>query len=678
MKINSKSIMYLKGVGESRAKLFAQLGIADAEALLHFYPRTYLDWSKPLYIKQAEIGEVCCIRAEVASETREYKIRNNMSMYKLKVKDKLGMILNITFFNNIYAAQKMELDKEFLFMGKLVLREGMLEMLSPSFRNIDTAARLEPVYHLTKGLTSLLIQNTVRQALSLDEELYDFIPQGILTEQKLCSLRFALENIHFPKNEKSLSEAKRRLVFDELFVFMLGLALLKEQNRQTSAHVINADYTDKYLKLLPFRLTTAQRKCVAETVNDMKKKVPMRRLLQGDVGSGKTCVAAASMYTAAKNKIQSSLMVPTEILAEQHFKTLTALLCNSGVAIELLTGSTTAKEKRRIKESLANGMTDIAVGTHALISDDVTFKRLGLVITDEQHRFGVGQRAKLFSKGSNPHTLVMSATPIPRTLALIIYGDLDISVIDTLPPGRQPIETYRIDSTKRSRAFGFVKNLLAEGRQAYIICTLVEEGENERKAAVTYAQTLTENDFSGYSVGLLHGKMKPKEKEKVMKDFFEKRIDILVSTTVVEVGVDVPNAVVMLIEDAERFGLSQLHQLRGRVGRGKHKSYCIFVSDSRGMRAKERFKVMCSTTDGFKIADEDLKQRGPGDFFGNAQHGLPLFKIADFIENMEVLETARRCAQKLLINDPKLELAEHRELKQKLDSLFSDMQGKEN
>ena len=667
-------IKFLKGVGDRRAKLFEQLGVTTVDALFHFYPRAYLDWSSPLYIKQAAIGEVCFIKACVVTEVKEHYIRPQMSLYKLKVKDDLGVTLNITFFNNIYAAQKMIIDKEFIFMGKLVLREHSYEMISPAYRQPDSVNTLEPVYPLTKGLSSLIIQNAVKSALLLkSDELEDFIPAKIAQALKLCHLRFAIENIHFPKDAQSLSIAKARLVFDEFFVLQLGLSKLKEQNRQTTSYIIDKDFTGEYLKKLPFTLTKAQRRCIAETVNDMKKAMPMRRLLQGDVGSGKTCVAAASIYTAAKNGIQSSLMVPTEILAEQHYQTLTRLLSGTGLCIRLLTGSVKASEKRKIKEGLASGEVDIVVGTHALISDDVSFKSLGLVITDEQHRFGVNQRALLFSKGNNPHTLVMSATPIPRTLALIIYGDLDISLIDELPPGRQEIETYRIGSKKRERAFDFIKKHLEESRQAYIICTLVEEGESERKAATTYSEMLTNGAFSGYNVGLLHGKMKPSEKENVMKSFYLHEIDILVSTTVVEVGVDVPNATIMLIEDAERFGLSQLHQLRGRVGRGKHKSYCILVSDNRGEKAKERFNVICQNTDGFKIADEDLRLRGPGDFFGNRQHGLPELKIASLVENIRVLEVARKVSKRILAQDPALSLPEHALLKKQVDLLIKKM-----
>jgi len=670
----TENIQYLKGVGEARAKLFAKLGVTTVDALLRFYPHRYIDWSAPLPIRQAPLGEICCIRATVASEVREHKINWDRSLYKVKASDDFGHFMTLTFFNNPYVADKLLWGEEFLFLGKLTLRNGLLEMTAPSYRKMDAAAPLEPVYPLTKGLTSLIVQRAVRSALDLQNlDVHDFLPDALRQENNLCHLRFAIENIHFPKDAQSFALAKARLVFDELFVLQLGLGRLKEQNRKTTAYVIETDYTGEYLKKLPFTLTKAQRRCVAETVNDMKRSVPMRRLLQGDVGSGKTCVAAASMYSAAKNHIQSALMAPTEILAEQHFKTLSKLLENTGLTLALLTGSVKAAQKKQIKAGLQGGSIHIVVGTHALLSDDVIFQSLGLVVTDEQHRFGVNQRAVLFSKGNNPHTLVMSATPIPRTLALMIYGDLDVSVIDELPPGRQDIETYRIDSAKRSRAFGFIKKHLEEGRQAYIICSLVEEGESERKAAVTYAQSLTEGPFQGYQVGLLHGKMKGAEKERVMKSFLEKETKLLVSTTVVEVGVDVPNACVILIEDADRFGLSQLHQLRGRVGRGKHKSYCILVSDNQGDKAKKRFKTICSSNDGFVIAEEDLKMRGPGDFFGNKQHGLPELKIADFMEDLGVLKQAQVCAKAVLQNDPALTNLENKPLLEEVNRLFEEL-----
>ena len=464
--------------------------------------------------------------------------------------------------------------------------------------------------------------------------------------------------------------ARRRLMFEELLTLTLGMRLMRSRNREKTGFVAKQDYTASFIRLLPFRLTGAQQRAVQAITADMQHERPMNRLLQGDVGSGKTAVAAAVIYNAVRNGMQCALMAPTEILAMQHFATLTRFFEKTGVRTALLTGSVRASEKRKIYASLRAGEIDLLVGTHALLTPDVTFKQLGLVITDEQHRFGVEQRAALGDKGQNPHILVMSATPIPRTLALMIYGDLDVSVLDELPPGRKPVKTYAVTGEKRERALGYVRDHLDKGLQGYVVCPLVEEGDTPLAAAEEYAQMLREGIFRGYGVGLLHGRMKPKEKEAAMRAFSAGEVQLLVSTTVIEVGVDVPNAVIMVIENAERFGLSQLHQLRGRIGRGKAASTCILISDAQNDEAVQRLRIMTQTNDGFRIADEDLQMRGPGDFFGARQHGLPEMKIADMLSETQLVHEAGACAEKLLERDPHLRAPEHRALRKAVVALF--------
>jgi len=544
-------------------------------------------------------------------------------------------------------------------------------MHSPEIETVQGGKRIRPIYKKTQGMTSKYIETSVSNALRIyGSAISDNLPQHIREEYDLYSLKQALSQIHFPTDPESLQKAKDRLIFEELLLLQIGLLQLKGRNKGKTTAIITQDYTQEFFSSLPFEPTNAQKRVVQEAVEDMKKDEPMSRLVQGDVGSGKTAVAAAVAYTTAKNGMQTAFMVPTEILAKQHFETMSGFFKNTNIEIELLTGSTTTANKRDIKEKIKNGYVDIIIGTHALIQNDVEFKRLGLVITDEQHRFGVSQRAMLAEKGDNTNTLVMSATPIPRTLALSIYGDLDISVIDELPKGRQPIETYKITGKIRKRAYNYIKKHLDEGRQGYIICPLVEESETKLASAQEYAQKISKEDFKDYRVGLLHGQMKACEKEEVMNDFASGKIQLLVSTVVVEVGVDVPNAVIMLIENAERFGLSQLHQLRGRVGRGKHKSTCILLSDSQSPDTLQRLSVLCKTTDGFQIADEDLRLRGPGDFFGAKQHGLPELKIADMMEDIEVLHRTGELARRILKEDISLESQQNIGLKKAVERLF--------
>ena len=666
----STNIQYLKGVGEKRAKLLGKLGIFTVGDLLRFYPREYTDWSRVTSIAAAPFDEPCCIRATVDHKPKGARVSKAMTIYKTVATDGESL-MNITIFNSKYTAESLEAGEEYLFYGKVGGNFHRREMTSPLVEKVTTGMRIHPIYHLTAGINSKYIEKLIRQALlSGDDYFTDCLPLSL--REKLCLMEFnrAVREMHIPTSEDMLNEARRRMIFEELFLFQLGLMKLKGNRRETTPVSISRDFTDEYKALLPFEMTGAQKRAVSESVSQMTSQITMNRLLQGDVGSGKTAVAAALIYTVVKNGYQCAFMAPTEILAQQHFRTCTALFEKADIKIELLTGSVTAAKKRAIKERLKRGETDLVIGTHALIQDDVEFKSLGLVITDEQHRFGVKHRSALSRKGDKPHTLVMSATPIPRTLALMLYGDLDVSVLDELPPGRQPIETYYVTGKLRTRAFRYVKKHLEEGRQGYIVCPLVEEGDEDIAAAESYAENLSRGFFSGYEVGLLHGKMKPKQKEEVMSRFVSGEVKLLVATTVIEVGVDVPNAVIMVIENAERFGLSQLHQLRGRIGRGQYKSTCILISDAKTEGAKRRMEIMTKTTDGFKIADEDLKMRGPGDFFGARQHGLPNMKMASLTDSA-LLTEAHRFAREILDDDFNLQKPENRNLGQAIYDLFN-------
>jgi len=666
------SVRTLKGVGEKRAALYEKIGIHTLMDLLGHYPRTYEDWSNPILIHHAIPGEPCCIRGWVVNTPTEHRVRKGMTLYKFRVTDGYGT-LQVTLFNNPYAAAKVRRDQEILLYGTVVSDGRRAEMTSPQ---IETAAgaRIRPIYPRTEGLTARMIETNVAAALELLEKtgLPEILPEEILAREGLCDRLTAIRNIHFPTDHRAIEEARRRLVFEELFVLQLGLLRLKSRSRRLNGATLNRDHTAAYTAGLPFALTGAQQRAIADCIGDMGGVCPMSRLIQGDVGSGKTAVAAGVAYSLIQEGWQAAMMAPTEILAEQHAATLQKLLGDT-VRVGLLTGSVPAARRRLLQQAIADGEIDFVVGTHALISESVQFARLGLVITDEQHRFGVAQRAKLAAKGQDPHLLVMSATPIPRTLALILYGDLDVSVLDELPPGRQPVETYAVGTDKRERAYGYIRKHLDEGRQGFIVCPLVEEGEepSDLKSATTLFDDLRQGPFRGYTLGLLHGRMKAAEKEAVMAAFAAGEIQLLVSTTVIEVGVDVPNAVIMAIENADRFGLAQLHQLRGRVGRGKHQSTCILITDHRGEETRRRLNVMCATNDGFQIANEDLKLRGPGDFFGNRQHGLPQLKIADLLSDMPMLQRAQSGAAALLDEDPNL--LEHRPLWEAVERLFQQV-----
>ena len=671
MKLDT-DIKYLKGVGERRAAMLSRLGVSDVNALVRLYPRVYEDWSRIKSINEAQIGEICCIKGIVGSPVRKNLIRKGLTLYKTEITDGSG-IMGITIFNSRFAAEKLTEGDEFLFFGRVGGNLYRKEMNSPEIEPAEGADRIRPIYPQTHGLNSKMIEKLVRTALTeCRDELVDPIPLWLREKYCLMNLPDSLWNIHFPKSHDYLEEARRRLIFEELLILQLGLEKMRSQTQKNAGAIIERDFSEEYFSHLPFSPTGAQRRAVKEAMRDMMSGRQMNRLLQGDVGSGKTAVAAALVYSAAKNSMQSALMAPTEVLAEQHYKTFLKLFEGCSINVELLTGSDTAAQKRRKKEALKAGEIDLLIGTHAIIQSDVEFKSLALVITDEQHRFGVEQRNALGEKGENPHLYVMSATPIPRTLALIIYGELDISILDELPPGRQKIETYAVTSELRHRAYNYVKKHLDAGRQGYIICPLVDEGESDTElaSAVKYADELQHGDFRGYTVGLMHGKMKSVDKKKVMESFSNGETQLLVSTTVIEVGVDVPNAVIMVIENAERFGLSQLHQLRGRIGRGQYKSTCILITDAKNDTAQRRMKVMETTTDGFKIADEDLKLRGPGEFFGSRQHGLPEMKIADMLEDRSTLEETQRAAKEIVARDPELSSPESTALKNEIQRLF--------
>lgn len=665
----STNIQYLKGVGEKRAKILGKLGIFTVGDLLRFYPREYTDWSNVTSIAAAPFDEPCCIKATVDHKPRGAKVSKAMTVYKTVATDGESL-LNITIFNSKYTAESLEAGKEYLFYGKVGGNFHRREMSSPLIEKAESGQRIHSIYHLTAGINSKYIEKLIRQVFSQGDNYFtDCLPQSLRDKLCLMEINKAIRELHLPTNADMLNEARRRVIFEELFIFQLGLMKLKGNRKETTPVAISNDYTDEFKRLLPFKMTGAQDRAVSESIRQMTSGITMNRLLQGDVGSGKTAVAAALIYTVVKNGYQCAFMAPTEILAQQHFRTCQNFFKNTDIHAELLTGSVTAANKRVIKQRLKDGETQLIIGTHALIQDDVEFNALGLVITDEQHRFGVKHRAALSKKGTNPHTLVMSATPIPRTLALMLYGDLDVSVLDELPPGRQPIETYYVTGKLRARAFNYVKKHLDEGRQGYVVCPLVEEGDEDIAAAESYAENLSKGFFNGYKVGLLHGKMKPKQKDEVMSRFVSGEIQLLIATTVIEVGVDVPNAVIMVIENAERFGLSQLHQLRGRIGRGQYKSTCILISDAKTDGAKMRMEIMTKTTDGFKIADEDLKMRGPGDFFGARQHGLPNMKMASLTDS-ELLTEAHRFASALLTDDPELKKEENKNLNEAIYSLF--------
>ncbi len=671
---DSTPIHALKGVGEKRAALYEKLDIITVGDLLRHYPRGYEDWSHPLTAAEAPAGQPACIRGWVMTTPAEHRVRKGMTLYRFRVSDGSHSI-QVTLFNNRFAAAKVKRDSEILLYGTVTRNGNHFEMSSPVIEEALSGQRLRPCYPLTEGLSGRMVETNMAEALTMADRLPEILPADLRQSLQLPSRAAALRAIHTPQNEAEVAAARTRLIFEELFILQLGLLQLKTRTRHRSGAVLTADYTPEYTARLPFALTGAQQRAIADCLADMQGDTPLSRLVQGDVGSGKTAVAAGVAYSLIREGWQVAMMAPTEILAAQHAESLQKLL-GPTVRVGLLTGSLPATKRRPLLAALEAGEIDLVVGTHALLSEGVTFARLGLVITDEQHRFGVAQRASLAAKGHHPHLLVMSATPIPRTLALILYGDLDVSILDELPPGRQPVETYAVSSARRERAYGYVRRHLDEGRQGFIVCPLVEENEDtaavtaDLRSATEVYEELAHGPFAGYRLGLLHGRMKAAEKEAVMTAFAAGDIQLLVSTTVIEVGVDVPNAAILVVENADRFGLAQLHQLRGRVGRGKHRSTCILISDNHGQENRRRLQVMCDTNDGFRIADEDLKLRGPGDFFGNRQHGLPKMRIADLMEDSYLLGLAQRHAANRLAADPGLTAPENAPLRTEVQRLF--------
>ena len=663
----------LKNVGPKRAALYQKLGIETVSDLLTFYPRSYQDFTSPKMAAECRDGEPAVIEGKILRKLPPAYIRRGMVLYKLTVTDGMQNF-TVTIFNNEYAYYGVHLGETYIFAGKWNRLGNAGNLAMQTYLSPGEAATLRPVYPLTEGLSSRMVQLNVQDAIARAlPGLPDPIPDSVRAEYGLIGFRQAVQEIHFPESQEQMETARDRLAFEELLRLTLALKFLKGRGREKTRVRVQRPDLKPFVKSLPFPLTGAQKRVIAEILRDMASPYPMNRLLQGDVGSGKTLVAAAVSYAAIQKGYQAALMAPTEILAAQHEKTLRKFLEPMGVKVGLLTGSLTPKQKTAMREAIERGEIQMVAGTHALVQEATAFHRLGLVITDEQHRFGVHQRQMLGEKGDHPHVLVMSATPIPRTLALIVYGDLDISVIDELPAGRQPIETFSVHSDKRERALTYIRAHLDRGEQGYIVCPLIDKSDAVSAAAATaYRDELAEGIFKGYTVGLLHGRMKPDEKEAVMADFAAGKVQLLVATTVVEVGVDVPNATIILIENAERFGLSQLHQLRGRVGRGDKKSTCILLSDNDGEDNKRRLKVMKETCDGFVIAKEDLKLRGAGDFFGYRQHGMPSLGLADLLEDTALFAKAQAAAAEILQADPGLQKPEHAVLKRQIDEMAAE------
>ncbi len=665
------------GVGPAKAKALAKLGLETVGDLLTYWPRAYEDRTKIYLIAQAPEAEPVCVSALVAETPSVSYIRKGLNITKCRIVDGSGAAQAV-FFNQDYVRRALRAGESYIFYGRVEGAGNRRQLTNPVFEREDRirfTGRIMPVYPLTAGVSNNLLAGL---ALRCVEDcaglLPDELPGAVRQEHTLCTMEYACQNLHFPVDQEALALARRRAVFEELFTLSCGMAFLRSRRAALTGQVFPGRAVEEFLKLLPFVPTGAQKRAMEELLADLTSGRAMNRLIQGDVGSGKTAVAAFAAWLAHAGGFQSAMMAPTEILAHQHYETLRELLAPAGIKVGLLTGSLTSTEKKTMYASLESGFIDLAVGTHALLSEKVGYQNLGLVITDEQHRFGVGQRSALSSKAQNqPHVLVMSATPIPRTLALLIYGDLDVTIIDELPPGRTPVETYLVGEDKRQRMYGFVRKQVAEGRQVYIICPAVEEGEaGELKAVTAFARELSEQVFPDLRVAFVHGKLKSKDKEAVMSAFARGEVDVLVSTTVVEVGVDVPNASLMVIENAERFGLSQLHQLRGRVGRGRWQSYCVLISDNRAPETRERLRYFCQTTDGFKIAEKDLELRGPGDFFGQRQHGLPVLRAADLAGDTRVLKEAQQAAEALLRADPALADPENRPVMEKIRRLFRE------
>ena len=648
MDLNSE-IRFLKGVGEKRALQLNRLGVYSVCDLLYLFPRRYIDYSNPCEVALAPFDEPCVVKATVLKINSGVRIKGGRTLFKVFCADDSAN-LDLVFFNSEFTVKKLKVGCDYMFYGKVGGNMLTREMISPVFIPAEEAATQQAVYPLTQGLSSTMISKLVAAAFDSISKIEEFLPLEIIEQYDLPDLDFALHNIHFGKSQRDIARAKERLIFDEFFMLQLGMAIMGENNERSTAVVLKNTDVAPFINSLAFAPTDAQSRVIGDILRGFKNNTAQNRLVQGDVGCGKTLVAAAACFAMAQNGWQSCVMVPTEILANQHYKSFCEFFRNFDINVALLTASTKAKERREILSALANGEIDIIIGTHSLINDSVKFARLGLCITDEQHRFGVRQRTLVGLKGANPHILVMSATPIPRTLAMIIYGNMEISVINQMPKGRKPVETYFVGTDKRVRMFGFIDKHIKMVKQAYIVLPAVDPSENitELQSVKQYYEEVVKPLLPNAKAEILHGKMKAKEKDEVMARFKNGETDLLCSTTVIEVGVDVPNAVLMIIENAERYGLSALHQLRGRVGRGADQSYCILVSDHKSDSVKERLKFLCSTQDGFKVSQYDLDHRGPGDFFGKRQHGLPDLAIASMSEDILTLEKSQAACKQLL------------------------------
>ena len=678
----SDPVTVLKGVGPAKEKQFENLNIFTLRDLICHFPRGYEDRTKLVSIEKLQPDVPACFKAMVMNTPRTNHIRKGLDLTRVQLADHSGR-LNVTFFNNKYAAEQLQYGREYIFYGAVSGDFIGYNMTNPVFEALDstpvTTRRILPIYPLTAGLTNGAVLKAVRQALAICDPPAEILPEEVRRQYGILPAERAYYAIHEPTTLEEAEQAKKRLIFEEFFVFSAGLALLRASRAEKKAEPYRDTDLSDFHKALPFALTGAQNRAVADILKDVSSGAHMNRLVQGDVGSGKTMVAAAAAFCAARNGKQSALMAPTEILAEQHFASLQKLFEPMGITVALLTGSQTPKQKRIVRERIENGDVQLAVGTHALLTDATVFKNLGLVIADEQHRFGVAQRSKLSAKGEDPHLLVMSATPIPRTLALLMYGDLEVSILDERPPGREDVDTFLVNESYRPRINAFIRKQVAQGHQCFVVCPAVEENEElGLKAATVWAETLQQTVFPDLRIALLHGQMKGAEKEAAMASFARGEADVMVATTVIEVGVDVPNATLMVIEDADRFGLSQLHQLRGRVGRGKAKSYCILTSHNRNPETLQRLKALCKTTDGFKIAEEDLKLRGPGDFFGSRQSGLPAFRVADLSFDLETLKQAQAASAQWIDAYGATDLPEAAALRERIGDLFQRTEGTMN
>ena len=686
MKKIAGSVQELAGIGAKKAETLKKLNIAKIEDFLFFYPRDYQDRRKITSIGDLSVGNFLLIKGKISHIVKPTTYYKKASTLKLTAQDETGSI-DVVFFNAKYLANSFRQGEEYFFYGKVTANKGRFEMLHPEFSiatdssNSATSKHAKskiyegeiiPIYPLTSDISQHEMRKFQRSAEEFLQEVEEYLPDEIIKDNRLCDIKYALSHIHFPEDEKKYKEAKFRLIFDELFLLQMGLFMLKSfvQGEKYGIKFSKNDAVKDYINNFSYKLTNAQTRVINEIFSDMESEKVMNRLVQGDVGSGKTAVAEIALYKACLDGYQGVLMAPTELLATQHFNTLKDNFAKFNIEVSLLSGSMTAKEKSEILKSIKTGDSKVVVGTHALIQSGVDFENLGLVITDEQHRFGVHQRKLLTQKGKNPDVLVMSATPIPRTLAMILYGDLDISIIDELPPGRQKIITKMANEKQRSATYDFLENELNAGRQSYVVAPLIDDSEAvSARSADSIFKELTKR-FPKHKVALLHGEMKQKDKDETMRCFYAGEIDVLVSTVVIEVGINVPNATVMVIESAERFGLAQLHQLRGRVGRGTEKSYCILVVENPTELALQRANVMVSTTDGFVIAEQDLELRGPGEFFGTKQHGVPDLKIANLVKHIDILENVRNEVKKILDKDKNLSLPEHLKLKEKIQGKF--------